>query len=153
MVASQDSAKEMEAAAVGLTRWVGYWSAGTAEYLDDSYVMAHFLEVKPKLQVEHTCTLLRCCALLFGSLRPYLELHLERPMVKLEKIIGTERARVSYVGQIEGRKLNKFEDYKANSYEHSITSVIAQVSAQRFLAKTVNPDARLHCTNYTNTKD
>ena len=68
------------------------------EYLDGSYIMAYFLELKPKLQVEHTGALLRCCTLLFGSMRLYLELHLERPLVKLEKIICTERARVSYVG-------------------------------------------------------
>ena len=44
-------------AAVTLAKLVGYVSAGTVEYLyneeDESF---HFLELNPRLQVEHPCT-------------------------------------------------------------------------------------------------
>lgn len=43
--------------AVQLAKMVGYISAGTVEYLynteDDTF---HFLELNPRLQVEHPCT-------------------------------------------------------------------------------------------------
>ena len=44
-------------AAVKLAKMVGYISAGTVEYLynvDDGTF--HFLELNPRLQVEHPCT-------------------------------------------------------------------------------------------------
>lgn len=44
-------------AAVKLAKMVGYVSAGTVEYLyntdDETF---HFLELNPRLQVEHPCT-------------------------------------------------------------------------------------------------
>lgn len=44
-------------AAVTLAKMVGYVSAGTVEYLynadQDTF---HFLELNPRLQVEHPCT-------------------------------------------------------------------------------------------------
>ena len=44
-------------AAVTLAKMVGYVSAGTVEYLyndeDETY---YFLELNPRLQVEHPCT-------------------------------------------------------------------------------------------------
>ena len=44
-------------AAVSLAKMVGYISAGTVEYLysdeDESF---HFLELNPRLQVEHPCS-------------------------------------------------------------------------------------------------
>ncbi|CAF4620326.1 unnamed protein product, partial [Rotaria magnacalcarata] len=47
----------MEKAAVRLAKMVGYVSAGTIEYLynpkDQTYF---FLELNPRLQVEHPCT-------------------------------------------------------------------------------------------------
>ncbi|KAJ3713704.1 hypothetical protein C8R42DRAFT_751922 [Lentinula raphanica] len=56
-IAKPDTFKKMERAAVRLAKLVGYVSAGTVEYLyshaDDSF---HFLELNPRLQVEHPTT-------------------------------------------------------------------------------------------------
>ncbi|XP_053621987.1 acetyl-CoA carboxylase isoform X1 [Plodia interpunctella] len=56
-VAKPDVFIEMEKAAVRLAKMVGYVSAGTVEYLyepaSDTY---YFLELNPRLQVEHPCT-------------------------------------------------------------------------------------------------
>ncbi|XP_052899542.1 acetyl-CoA carboxylase [Anopheles moucheti] len=48
--------EEMEKAAVRLAKMVGYVSAGTVEYLYDSEGKYFFLELNPRLQVEHPCT-------------------------------------------------------------------------------------------------
>jgi acetyl-CoA carboxylase/biotin carboxylase 1 len=56
-VATSKTFQEMEKAAVSLGRLVGYVSAGTVEYLyshaDDKF---YFLELNPRLQVEHPTT-------------------------------------------------------------------------------------------------
>jgi acetyl-CoA carboxylase / biotin carboxylase 1 len=56
-IAKQDTFQAMEKAAVRLGRLVGYVSAGTVEYLyshsDDKF---YFLELNPRLQVEHPTT-------------------------------------------------------------------------------------------------
>ncbi|CAG9136069.1 unnamed protein product [Plutella xylostella] len=56
-IAKPDVFIEMEKAAVRLAKMVGYVSAGTVEYLyspeTNSY---YFLELNPRLQVEHPCT-------------------------------------------------------------------------------------------------
>ena len=56
-VASPDVIREMEQAAVRLAELVGYRSAGTVEYLYDvDSGKYYFLELNPRLQVEHPCT-------------------------------------------------------------------------------------------------
>ncbi|KAJ2081542.1 acetyl-coenzyme-A carboxylase [Coemansia sp. RSA 988] len=56
-IAGPDTFEQMEKAAVRLARLVGYVSAGTVEYLytpaDDKF---YFLELNPRLQVEHPTT-------------------------------------------------------------------------------------------------
>ncbi|XP_053444554.1 acetyl-CoA carboxylase 2 isoform X1 [Nycticebus coucang] len=46
----------MEQCAVRLAKTVGYVSAGTVEYLYSQDGSFHFLELNPRLQVEHPCT-------------------------------------------------------------------------------------------------
>ncbi|XP_033740192.1 acetyl-CoA carboxylase-like isoform X1 [Pecten maximus] len=56
-IAKPEVFEQMEKAAVKLAKMVGYVSAGTVEYLynaeEESF---HFLELNPRLQVEHPCT-------------------------------------------------------------------------------------------------
>ncbi|CAH1789095.1 unnamed protein product [Owenia fusiformis] len=56
-VAPPEVVDQMEKSAVRLAKMVGYVSAGTVEYLynpdEETY---HFLELNPRLQVEHPCT-------------------------------------------------------------------------------------------------
>ena len=56
MIAKRDTFKEMEEAAVRLAELVGYRSTGTVEYLYDDSGKWYFLELNPRLQVEHPCT-------------------------------------------------------------------------------------------------
>lgn len=57
IIADEDIFLEMEAAAVRLAKMVGYVSAGTVEYLYDSNEKKfYFLELNPRLQVEHPVT-------------------------------------------------------------------------------------------------
>ena len=48
--------KALLQAAVRLAKMVGYVSAGTVEYLYDVEGFYYFLELNPRLQVEHPCT-------------------------------------------------------------------------------------------------
>jgi len=56
VVADAQVVHEMEGAAVRLAELVGYRSAGTVEYLYDNNKNFYFLELNPRLQVEHPCT-------------------------------------------------------------------------------------------------
>lgn len=56
IVAQPEVFEEMEKAAVRLAKMVGYVSAGTVEYLYSTDGEYFFLELNPRLQVEHPCT-------------------------------------------------------------------------------------------------
>ncbi|TRY78898.1 hypothetical protein TCAL_01701 [Tigriopus californicus] len=56
VIAKPEIFKEMEKAAVRLAEMVGYRSTGTVEYLYDDTGRWYFLELNPRLQVEHPCT-------------------------------------------------------------------------------------------------
>lgn len=57
IIADDHVFEEMEKAAVRLAKMVGYVSAGTVEYLyDPAEKKFYFLELNPRLQVEHPCT-------------------------------------------------------------------------------------------------
>ncbi|XP_051549679.1 acetyl-CoA carboxylase-like isoform X1 [Myxocyprinus asiaticus] len=55
-IASTSTFEQMERYAVRLAKMVGYVSAGTVEYLFSEDGSFHFLELNPRLQVEHPCT-------------------------------------------------------------------------------------------------
>uniref|UniRef100_H3DEN7 acetyl-CoA carboxylase n=1 Tax=Tetraodon nigroviridis TaxID=99883 RepID=H3DEN7_TETNG len=55
-VAAPSTFEQMERFAVRLAKMVGYVSAGTVEYLFSEDGRFHFLELNPRLQVEHPCT-------------------------------------------------------------------------------------------------
>lgn len=56
VIARREVFEAMEKAAVRLAKMVGYVSAGTVEYLYDTDGNYFFLELNPRLQVEHPCT-------------------------------------------------------------------------------------------------
>ncbi|XP_021925280.1 acetyl-CoA carboxylase [Zootermopsis nevadensis] len=56
VIAKPEVFEDMEKAAVRLAKMVGYVSAGTVEYLYDTDGNYYFLELNPRLQVEHPCT-------------------------------------------------------------------------------------------------
>ncbi|XP_040354637.1 acetyl-CoA carboxylase isoform X4 [Ixodes scapularis] len=56
VVAKPQVLEQMEKAAVRLAKMVGYVSAGTVEYLYNEDGNFYFLELNPRLQVEHPCT-------------------------------------------------------------------------------------------------
>ncbi|XP_072244094.1 acetyl-CoA carboxylase isoform X2 [Leuresthes tenuis] len=55
-VAAPSTLEQMEQYAVRMAKMVGYVSAGTVEYLYSEDGSFHFLELNPRLQVEHPCT-------------------------------------------------------------------------------------------------
>ncbi|CAL1616009.1 unnamed protein product [Knipowitschia caucasica] len=55
-IALPSTLEQMEKYAVRLAKMVGYVSAGTVEYLFSEDGSFHFLELNPRLQVEHPCT-------------------------------------------------------------------------------------------------
>ncbi|KAK2522859.1 Acacb [Columba guinea] len=55
-IAAPSVIEVMEQCAVRLAQMVGYVSAGTVEYLYSEDGSFHFLELNPRLQVEHPCT-------------------------------------------------------------------------------------------------
>ncbi|XP_052451793.1 acetyl-CoA carboxylase 2 isoform X7 [Carassius gibelio] len=55
-IVSTTTFEQMERYAVRLAKMVGYVSAGTVEYLFTEDGSFHFLELNPRLQVEHPCT-------------------------------------------------------------------------------------------------
>ncbi|CAH2295134.1 acetyl- carboxylase 2 isoform X4 [Pelobates cultripes] len=59
-VATPSIFEYMEQCAVRLAKMVGYVSAGTVEYLYSGDGSFHFLELNPRLQVEHPCTEMIC---------------------------------------------------------------------------------------------
>lgn len=56
IIAQAEVFEEMEKSAVRLAKMVGYVSAGTVEYLYAGDGRYYFLELNPRLQVEHPCT-------------------------------------------------------------------------------------------------
>ncbi|XP_027888987.1 acetyl-CoA carboxylase isoform X2 [Xiphophorus couchianus] len=55
-IAPASTLEQMERHAVRMAKMVGYVSAGTVEYLYSEDGSFHFLELNPRLQVEHPCT-------------------------------------------------------------------------------------------------
>ncbi|KAJ7623271.1 acetyl CoA carboxylase [Roridomyces roridus] len=92
-IATQDTFEQMERAAVRLAKLVGYVSAGTVEYLynhaeDDFY----FLELNPRLQVEHPTT-----EMVSG---------VNLPAAQLQVAMGIPLHRIKDIRQLYGVALN-----------------------------------------------
>ena len=76
---------KMELAAIRLAKMVGYVSAGTVEYLYHDNGQFHFLELNPRLQVEHPCT-----EMVANVNLPALQLQV-RPSVECSELMITVR--------------------------------------------------------------
>ncbi|KAJ7449654.1 acetyl-CoA carboxylase [Mycena latifolia] len=92
-IASEETFEQMERAAVRLAKLVGYVSAGTVEYLynnaeDDFY----FLELNPRLQVEHPTT-----EMVSG---------VNLPAAQLQIAMGIPMHRIKDIRQLYGVALN-----------------------------------------------
>ncbi len=56
LILDEPTRQEMAEAAMGIARYTGYVNAGTVEFLVDSSGKYYFMEVNPRLQVEHPVT-------------------------------------------------------------------------------------------------
>lgn len=88
-VADKKVIQEMEAAAVRLAELVGYRSAGTVEYLYDDSGKWYFLELNPRLQVEHPCT--------------EMVANVNLPAAQLMVGMGIPLHRISFIRQLYGQ--------------------------------------------------
>jgi acetyl-CoA carboxylase/biotin carboxylase 1 len=88
--ASKETFKKMERAAVSLAKTVGYANAGTVEflYLEETEEFA-FLELNPRLQVEHPVT------------ENILNINL--PACQLQVAMGLHLARIGDIRKMYGR--------------------------------------------------
>ncbi|KAI7904359.1 acetyl-CoA carboxylase [Cokeromyces recurvatus] len=131
-IAKQDVFEQMEKAAVRLGKLVGYVSAGTVEYLyshqDDKF---YFLELNPRLQVEHPTT-----EMVSGVNLPAAQLQIAMgiPLSRIRDI------RVLYGVQANGTSEIDFNFEDPNSLtSHRRPTPKGHVIAVRITAE--NPDA------------
>ncbi|KAF9435540.1 acetyl-coenzyme-A carboxylase [Entomortierella beljakovae] len=131
-IAKPDTFESMEKAAVRLAKLVGYVSAGTVEYLySHSTDTFFFLELNPRLQVEHPTT-----EMVSGVNLPAAQLQIAMgvPLNRIKDI------RVLYGLQPTGSSEIDFEFSQPNSYEvQRKPSPKGHVIAVRITAE--NPDA------------
>jgi acetyl-CoA carboxylase/biotin carboxylase 1 len=113
-IAPKDTFKQMERAAQRLTQSIGYIGAGTVEYLynaaDDKY---YFLELNPRLQVEHPVT-----EGLTG---------VNLPSVQLQVAMGIPLYRIPEIRQFYNREPfgEDFIDFMTEDYGYPNNHVIA----------------------------
>jgi acetyl-CoA carboxylase / biotin carboxylase 1 len=120
---------EMEQAAVRLAREVGYVGAGTVEYLYTPGGEYYFLELNPRLQVEHPVT-----ELISG---------VNLPAAQLQVAMGIPLHRVVGVRRMYGR--SPFGDSKIDFETERPTAQSGHVIACRITAE--NPDASFQPTS------
>ncbi|KAL6044996.1 acetyl-CoA carboxylase [Balamuthia mandrillaris] len=124
IVASPDVWVEMEQAAVRLAMMVGYVSAGTIEYLyaDGKY---YFLELNPRLQVEHPVT------------EQITNINL--PAAQLNVAMGIPLHRIPEIREFYGEEPFGTSEFPLNSPSKPQKPPVGHVIACRITAE--NPDA------------
>jgi acetyl-CoA carboxylase/biotin carboxylase 1 len=124
VVPEMDQWLEMERAAVRLAKLVGYVSAGTVEFL---YDVVHnrfsFLELNPRLQVEHPCT--------------EMVSRVNLPAAQLQVAMGIPLHRIADIRALYGRDPHSHEPIDFDSTPQ--ISAFGHVIACRITAE--NPDA------------
>lgn len=120
-IANKDTFREMENAAVRLGKLVGYVSAGTVEYLySHSEDKFYFLELNPRLQVEHPTT-----EMVSG---------VNLPAAQLQIAMGIPMHRIRDI-----RTLYGFEP-------HSSTEIDFEFKEEKVLSSQRRPTPKGHCT-------
>ena len=101
IAARPDVWEEMEKAAVSLAKAVGYTNAGTIEYLYSEHESKfYFLELNPRLQVEHPVT-----EMITG---------VNLPAAQLQVAMGIPLRHIPEIRELYGR--NRFEDGSRSTY-------------------------------------
>lgn len=113
-VAKKDVFREMEKAAQRLTKNIGYIGAGTVEYLYNAETDKYFfLELNPRLQVEHPVT--------EGITGVNL------PATQLQVAMGIPLSRIPEIRRFYGRDIDSTDDidFMEEDYKYPETHVIA----------------------------
>ena len=121
IIVPQETMTRMEESAVTLARMVNYRSAGTVEYLfDPKSNEFYFLELNPRLQVEHPCT--------------EMISNLNLPACQVQVAMGIPLVNIPDIVKFFDIKSSKFDLYAKNIHPKPVCHVIsARITAE-------NPD-------------
>ena len=85
--------KAILADAIKLAKSVGYRNAGTAEFLVDQMGRHYFIEINPRIQVEHTITG-QCCSTVPCEMSPVFIPQQRRSLVSTSSLLKSKSLRV-----------------------------------------------------------